>query len=179
MASVVRRGARAALVSAMTLAPIVAHVTAITIAPAVAHAAEWQTIRPGESTQEAVRAQFGQPTKVTSQKVEGYDSPQWLYEGEQAPRGTVRMTVDFGILTPQGYKPDLVRLMHLVLKPGMFNRATVLAGWGEPQAVKADAAAPSVLYESGLIVTFEKDGWTATSMTFTPPQKLPEGPAPR
>src|SRR5204863_5080362 len=87
----------------------------------VAHAAEWQTIQPGESTQEAVRAQFGQPTKVSSQKVEGYDSAQWLYDGPQAPRGVARMTIDFGLLTPQGYKPEIVRVIQLQPKPGVFT----------------------------------------------------------
>jgi hypothetical protein len=74
----------------------------VTVAAGIAHGAEWHAVRPGESTQQAVRAQFGQATKVTSQKVEGYDSAQWLYEGEQAPRGIARMTIDFGILTPLG-----------------------------------------------------------------------------
>jgi hypothetical protein len=152
---------------------------ALVIVAGVAHAAEWHAIRPGESTQEAVRAQFGQATKVTSQKVDGYDSAQWLYEGEQAPRGIARMTIDFGILTPQGYKAEIVRVMHLHPKPGTFTRADVLAGWGEPQGIRADGGGPSVFYQSGLVVTFDKAGWQATSMMFTPPQKPLEGPPPR
>lgn len=154
-------------------------VLALVIVAGVAHAAEWHAIRAGESTQQAVRAQFGQATKVTSQKVDGYDSAQWLYEGEQAPRGIARMTIDFGILTPQGYKAEIVRVMVLHPKPGTFTRATVLAGWGEPQATRTDGGVPSVFYQSGLVVTFDTAGWLATSMTFMPPQKLPEGPAPR
>jgi hypothetical protein len=154
-------------------------VLALVIVAGVAHGAEWAAIRPGESTQQAVRAQFGQATKVTSQKVDGYDSAQWLYEGEQAPRGIARMTIDFGILTPQGYKPEIVRVMVLHPKPGTFTRADVLAGWGEPQGIRTDGGGPAVFYQSGLVVTFDKEGWLATSMTFTPPQKLPEGPAPR
>jgi hypothetical protein len=154
-------------------------VLALVIVAGVAHGAEWGAIRPGESTQQAVRAQFGQATKVTSQKVDGYDSAQWLYEGEQAPRGIARVTIDFGILTPQGYKPEIVRVMVLHPKPGTFTRADVLAGWGEPQGIRTDGAGPAVFYQSGLVVTFDKAGWLATSMTFTPPQKLPEGPAPR
>jgi hypothetical protein len=145
----------------------------------VAHAAEWQTIRPGESTQEAVRAQFGQPTKVASQKVEGYDSAQWLYDGEQAPRGITRMTIDFGLLTPQGYKPEIVRVIQLQPKAGVFTRRTILLGWGEPQGIKTEPDAESVFYEAGLIVRFDKDGWIVTSMVFTPPQKPANGPAPK
>jgi len=154
-------------------------VLALVIVAGVAHAAEWQTIRPGESTQEAVRAQFGQATRVTSQKVEGYDSAQWLYEGEQAPRGIARMTIDFGLLTPQGYKAEIVRVMQLQPKPGAFTRATVLAGWGQPDGVRTDGGVPSVFYEAGLVVTFDRAGWLPTSMIFTPPQKLPAGPAPK
>ena len=146
---------------------------------AVAHAAEWDTIRPGESTQEAVRSQFGQATKVTSSKVEGYDSAQWLYEGEQAPRGIGRLTIQFGLLTPQGYKADLVRVMQIQPKPGVFTRKTILLGWGAPHGVKTENGIESVFYQSGLIVTFDKDGWLVTSMIFTPPQKPPEESAPK
>jgi len=139
-----------------------------------ARAAEWQTIRPGDSTQEAVRGQFGQPSKVTSQKVEGYDSTQWLYEGEQAPRGITRMTIDFGLLTPKGYRADIVRTMQLQPKFGVFTRQTVVMGWGSPQGIKTEAGADSIFYLSGLIVRFDKDNWHVTSMLFTPPQPTEE-----
>jgi hypothetical protein len=142
-------------------------------------AAEWDTIKPGESTQAAVRAQFGQPTKVTSQKVEGYDSAQWVYEGEQSPRGMVRVTVDFGLLTPQGYKADIVRTMLLQPKPGAFTRESIVLGWGAPQGVKTEDGAESIFYAAGLIIRFDKEGRNATSMLFTPPQKLPEESAPK
>ena len=145
----------------------------------VAHAAEWDTVRPGDSTQEAVRAQFGQPTKVTSRKVDGYDSPQWLYEGAQSPRGVAKLTIDFGLLTPQGYKPQIVRVMELLPKPGVFTRQTISLGWGVPQGIKTEDGIESVLYQDGLIVRFDKDGWLVTSMVFTPPQTLPEGSAPK
>jgi hypothetical protein len=138
-----------------------------------AQAAEWQTIRPGESGQDDVRAQFGQPTRVTSQKIEGYDSPQWLYEGPQAPRGTVKVIIDFGLLTPQGFKPQVVRVMQVEPRPGVFNRESVLAGWGEPDGVRTDNGVPSILYQSGLIVTFDKEGKMATLLVFTPPQTPP------
>ena len=154
-------------------------VLGLLLVASVACGAEWQTIRPGESTQEAVRAQFGQPTKVSSQKVEGYDSAQWLYDGPQAPRGVARMTIDFGLLTPQGYKPEIVRVIQLQPKPGVFTRRTIIMGWGAPQGVKTEAGAESIFYEAGLIVRFDKDGWMATSMVFTPPQKPANGPAPK
>ena len=145
-----------------------------------AHAAEWDTIRPGESTQEAVRAQFGQPTKVTSQKVEGYDSAQWLYDGEHAPRGVAKLTIDFGLLTPQGYKAEIVRVMQLQPKPGVFTRQTVILGWGAPQGARMEDGVESIFYLAGLIVRFDKDGWLVTSMSFMPPQPPPpEEPAPK
>ena len=154
-------------------------VLGLALVASVAQAAEWDTIRPGESTQEAVRAQFGQPTKVTSQKVEGYDSAQWFYDGERAPRGIAKMTIDFGLLTAQGYKPEIVRVMQLQPKPGVFTRQTVILGWGTPQGVKTEDGGDSLFYQAGLIVRFDKDGWLVTSMTFTPPQKLPEESAPK
>ena len=152
----------------------VALALALVLFAAVAHAAEWQSIRPGESTQEAVRVQFGQPTKVTSRKVDGYDSAQWLYEGAQSPRGVAKLTIDFGLLTPQGYKPQIVRVMELLPKPGVFTRQTVTLGWGVPQGIKTEDGIESVFYQTGLIVRFDKDGWVATSMVFTPPQKPDE-----
>ena len=154
-------------------------VSGLLLLASAAHADEWRTIRPGASTQEAVRAQFGQATKVTSQKVEGYDSAQWVYEGEQAPPGIVRMTIEFGLLTPQGYKPEIVRVMQLQPKPRIFMRHNILTGWGTPQGVKMEGGTESLFYESGLIVRFDKDGVMATSMVFTPPQKLPDGLAPK
>jgi len=151
----------------------------LVLVASVAHAAEWDTIRPAESTQEAVRAQFGQPTKVTSRKVDGYDSTQWLYEGAQAPRGLAKLTIDFGLLTPQGYKPQIVRVMELLPKPGVFTRQTVTLGWGVPQGIKTEDGIESVFYQTGLIVRFDKDGWLVTSLVFTPPQTLPEESAPK
>jgi hypothetical protein len=145
---------------------------------ASAHAAEWDTVRPGESTQSAVREQFGEPTKVSSQKVEGYDTAQWIYESDQAPKGMTRVTIDFGILTPQGYRADLVRLMRLEPRPGIFPRATVVAGWGLPQRVGKDRDADVFFYESGLLVYFSKDGSVAETMIFTPPQQPGKAAAP-
>ena len=151
----------------------------LALVASVAHAAEWDTIRPGESTQDAVRAQLGQPTKVTSRKVDGYDSPQWLYEGAQSPRGVAKLTIDFGLLTPQGYKPQIVRVMELLPKPGVFTRQTITFGWGVPQGMKTEDGIESVFYQAGLIVRFDKDGWVVTSLVFTPPQTLPEESAPK
>jgi hypothetical protein len=46
-------------------------------------AAEWGQIKPAVTTQPDVRKRYGAPTKETVQKIEGYDSTQWLYEGRR------------------------------------------------------------------------------------------------
>jgi len=139
----------------------------------VAHAAEWDAVRPGESTQSTVRAQFGQATKVSSQKLEGYDTVQWVYEGDQAPKGMIRVTIDFGLLTPQGYRPDFVRQMILEPRRGIFTRNTVVAGWGRPDVADVEGDAKVFRYRSGLFVYFDREGWIAERMYFTPPQPPP------
>jgi hypothetical protein len=158
--------------------PFAIAVPLVMVAVGVASAAEWDNVRPGISTQDNVRTQFGAPTKQSSQKVEGYDSVHWLYEGDQAPRGMVRVTLDFGILTPQGYRAEILRVMRLEPRPGVFTRATVLAGWGSPQRVGKDKDVDVFFYESGLLVYFAKEGWVAQTMIFTPPQRPGEGGAP-
>ena len=145
---------------------------------AVAHAAEWGAVIPGESVQDTVRARYGAPTRMASQKLEGYDSAQWVYEGAQAPRGFSRATFDFGILTPKGYRADLVRTIRLEPRPGIFTRTTVLNGWGVPTRVGRDKDAEVFFYADGLLVYFNKEGWIAETMIFTPPQKSAGGAGP-
>jgi hypothetical protein len=140
-----------------------------------AGAAEWGTIVPATSTTENVRAQFGGPTRTESQKIEGYDTTTWLYEGAQAPAGITRMIVDFGILQANGFRRDVVRSFRLEPKPGVFTRPTVLTGWGSPSGVRTEGGAESFFYEDGLVVVFDKEKWSAVSMMFTPPQ--PRSPA--
>ncbi|MBM3220538.1 MAG: hypothetical protein FJZ38_18025 [Candidatus Rokubacteria bacterium] len=152
---------------------------AATLALAAAvDSAEWSTVRPGETTQAAVRARFGAPSTVTSEKLEGYDTTRWLYEGAQAPTGAKKVTIDFGLLTPQGYKPDVVRQMLLEPKPGIFTRKTVLDGWGEPDIASVERGRKFAAYRSGLVVYFDKEGVNAEQMYFTPPQPPAPGGAP-
>jgi hypothetical protein len=131
-----------------------------------APAADWANIRPGVAVQNDVRKQFGQPTRVTSQKLDGYDTTTWRYEGEQAPRGMIKVTIDFGLLTPQGYKADVVRSMLLEPRPGIFNRATILSGWGTPDAVEKEGTTEVFKYLGGLFVYFDKEGWLAERLFF-------------
>src|SRR5437660_3183047 len=104
----------------------------LTLAARPAEAAEWGLIVPGTTTMEIVRARYGQPTKSEPKKVDSYDTVQWVYEGAQAPVGMYRMTVDFGLLTANGYQKDVVRDFRLDAKPGAFNKKLVLDGWGDP-----------------------------------------------
>lgn len=146
------------------------HLVAVALAAlaliGAAPAADWANIRPGQTVQNDVRQQFGQPTRVTSQKLEGYDTTQWRYEGDQAPRGMLRVTIDFGLLTPQGYKAEVVRSMLLEPRPGIFNRATIVSGWGVPDAVEKEGATPVFKYLGGLFVYFDKEGWLAERLFF-------------
>jgi hypothetical protein len=141
----------------------------------VARAAEWGTIVPAVSTMETVRAQFGGPTRSESVKVEQYDTQRWTYEGAQAPTGMQRMVVDFGLLQAGGFRRELVRTFRLEPRPGVFPRLSVINGWGRPDLVGTEGGVDSFVYEEGLIVVFDKEGASATSMVFTPPQPSVRG----
>jgi len=124
-----------------------------------------------------VRARFGAATKTSVQKQDGYDVAEWLYEGQAAPTGFTKLTVEFGLLTPRGYRNDVVRDFMLSPKPGIFNRGTVIGGWGVPDRVGREGEVDVFLYQEGLVVYFGKDGWEAQLMVFTPPQPRAAEPA--
>ncbi len=151
-------------------------VLALARLPLIALAAEWGGITPGVSTNEAVSERYGAPSRESRQTLEGHETTQWVYEGAQAPAGMKRMVVDFGLLTPQGYRPALVRLFTLEPNPGIFGKRTVLAGWGLPDRMGTDGGRELFSYTSGLFVYFTPDGGDAASMLFTIPQ--PEPPSP-
>jgi len=140
-----------------------------------AAAAGWGTITPGESTTAAVKTEYGEPSKVTKLKAEGYDTTEWTYEGDRAPVGMTRMVVEFGLLTRQGYQPDVVRSFRLEPKPGVFSRNQVIFGWGKPEKGGLQDGVPFMMYNSGLVVYFDKELLNAVSMWFTRP--LPGGGA--
>jgi hypothetical protein len=142
-----------------------------------AGAGEWGGIIAGTTTMNEVRARYGEPTRASAQKLDGRDSAQWVYEGTQAPVGMMRMTLDFGLLTGPGYRPDLVRSFTLQPKPGVFTRTTVVNGWGVPR-VPPTGDSKMFFYEEGLLVAFDKEGWMVESMTFTPPQPHQPDPEP-
>lgn len=145
--------------------------------PAAACAASWGGIEPGETTLEQVRERYGAPSKETKQKIETYDTTTWIYEGPKAPAGINRMVVDFGILKSDGYKPNLVRVFAIEPKPTIFAVQTIIDGWGLPSAAGDQGGYPTMVYEEGLIVVFDRQTLWASSMTFTVPQPLPQAPA--
>jgi hypothetical protein len=135
-----------------------------------AHAADWGSIVPGESTIETVRARYGEPAARKTEQVDGYDATEWVYEGDRAPRGLRRLTISFGLLTPGGFRPELVRVFRLEPVPGGFTQRTVRDGWGQPSATGQEGSWPAVRYDQGLIVVFERDGEQVREMIFTLPQ---------
>ncbi len=143
----------------------------------LAAAAEWGTVVPGESTAAGVRAEYGEPSTVAKKKVDGYDTIEWTYEGGRAPAGMIRMVLEFGVLKPSGYLPDVVRDFRLEPKPGVFTRREIVIGWGKPDQGGEQDGVPLFVYKSGLIVYFDKDVINAVSMWFTVPR--PDAPTGR
>jgi len=153
---------------------------AVVAAAGVAGALDWGGIVPGTSTMETVRGQYGAPSRTSAQKVEGFDTQLWVYEEPRAPAGIRRLVVEFGLKLPTGYRPDLVRALRLEPKPGAFTRATIVAGWGEPDFVRVEGGQPRrFFYQDGLVVDFDADGWTPLLLTFTVPQPAPPASEPR
>ena len=145
-------------------------------------AADWNGIEPGVTTSEAVRARFGPPSKESKQKVDGYDTFEWVYEGERAPGGFHKMTLEFGILLSKGYSPNTVRVLRLDPRRFIFTKDMVVSGWGEPDRATTEDGRDIFFFGSGLVVTFDDQGVMATSMFFTvkQPELAPAstGPAP-
>jgi hypothetical protein len=142
-----------------------------------AAAEEWGAIEPGATTVDEVRARYGAPSKETRGKADNYDTLQWVYEDTRAPGGINRMTVDYGLLTPKGYQPTVVRVFRLEPKSKIFGRSTVIHAWGVPDAITEHNGMDVFFYKTGLLVNFDKEGEEATLLTFTPPQTAAGGPA--
>ena len=142
-----------------------------------AAAEEWGAIEPGVTTTDQVRARYGAPSKETRGKADNYDTLQWVYEDARAPGGIQKMTVDYGLLTPQGYKPTVVRVLRLEPKSKVFGRNTVVQAWGVPDAITEHNGMDVFFYKTGLLVNFDKEGEEATLLTLTPPQPEAAGPA--
>jgi hypothetical protein len=145
-------------------------VIALLLVAAPAAAAEWGLIRPGASTMETLRAQYGAPSRVERQKVESYETENWIYEGPKAPTGMERLTVEFGLVQQEKYRAEIVRAFRLEPKPGTFNRGVITNGWGIPDRLGREHQSDIFLYRDGLLVYFDEAGWNARLMLFTLPQ---------
>jgi hypothetical protein len=143
---------------------------ALLLVAAPVWAAEWGLIRPGVSTMTSLRAQYGEPTRIERQKVDKYDTEDWIYEGPKAPVGIERLTVEFGLVQQEKYRADVVRAFRLEPKPGTFNRGIVTNGWGFPDRMGRENQSDIFLYRDGLLVYFDEAGWNARLMVFTLPQ---------
>jgi hypothetical protein len=135
-----------------------------------ARAEEWGGIEPGVTTTDQVRARYGAPSKETRAKAEGYDTITWVYEDAKAPGGIQRMTVDYGLLTKQGFKQTVVRVLRLEPRPKIFGRNTVIQAWGVPDGMSKQNEMDVFFYRSGVLVNFDKEGDEATLITLTLPQ---------
>jgi len=151
-------------------------VLAVLFATPVA-ASDWGQIKPAVTTQSEVRGRYGAPTRETTQKIEGYDAVQWVYEGAQAPTGINKMIVDFGLLIPSGYRKEVVRTFRLEPKHDIFNRKLIVDGWGAPSRFGKEGDLEFFFYEEGLMVYFSPDTKEVVVMIFTPPQPLPPATA--
>jgi hypothetical protein len=150
-------------------ARLAAVLAGLLLAPA-AFAAEWGLIRPGVSTMQAVRERYGAPTRMDKLKVDKYDTDRWIYEGDKAPSGIIRMTVDFGYLQENKYRADVVRVLQLEPHGATFNRGIIGNGWGFPDGNGKQGEEEYFVYKDGLLVYFNPDGWTVRLMLFTVPQ---------
>jgi hypothetical protein len=142
---------------------------ALLLAPA-AFAAEWGLIEPGVSTTQTVRERYGAPSRTDRKKVDQYDTETWIYEADRAPTGLVRLTIDFGLLRDNKYRPEVVRVFQLEPHGATFNRGIIGNGWGFPDGNGRQGDEEFFVYKEGLLVYFNSDGWTVRLMIFTVPQ---------
>jgi hypothetical protein len=144
---------------------------ALVLLPALpALAAEWGLIQPGVSTTRDVRERYGAPSRTEQKKIDKYDTESWIYEGDRAPEGIIRMTVDFGLVQDNTYRPDVVRVLQLEPHGATFNRGIIGNGWGFPDGSGKQGNEEYFVYKDGLLVYFNPDGWTVRLLLFTLPQ---------
>lgn len=145
----------------------------LVLGPAVPWAADWGGVTPGTSTQEDIRRLFGPPTQERSAKEDGYETREWIYEGAEAPAGLNKLRVEFGLLKPDGFKPNTVRTLALYPKENRFPVSAIQAGWGRTARVGLDpeTGRPILQFDAGLVVFLDKEGRWAEEMYFVIPQQ--------
>ena len=55
------------------------------------------------------------------QKIERYDTENWVYEAEAAPAGLERLTVEFGLVQQDKYEPEVVRAFLDIGEAGLMK----------------------------------------------------------
>jgi hypothetical protein len=136
-------------------------------------AESWGGITPGETTQAGVEKLFGRPSRERPLVDEGRTVAEWTYAEDRAPKGLIRMVVNYGLMANGRFVPDVVRSVTLYPKPRAFPVRIVFDGWGEPDAIGTEEASgrPSFQYRSrGLLVVFDKTGAWAELLLFGPHQ---------
>jgi len=137
----------------------------------LAGATGWGGITPGETMRRDVEARFGKPSGERTIAEEGRTAVEWTYAGDTAPRGLERMVVGFGLLKSGLFQPDVVRVLTLYPRPGVFPARIIAEGWGKPDAIGTDeqTGRPALRYDAkGLLVIMNKSGESAEIMVFAP-----------
>ena len=139
-------------------------------------AESWGGITPGETTRAGVERLYGRPSRERSVVDEGRTVAEWTYAEDRAPRGLVRMVVNYGLMSGDRFVPDVVRSLTLYPKPQVFPLTAISSGWGQPDAIGTEEASgrPSFHYRTrGLLVVFDKTGSWAEMLLLGP--RLPAG----
>jgi hypothetical protein len=134
-------------------------------------AENWGGITPGETTRADVERLYGRPSRERSMVDEGRTVAEWTYAEDRAPRGLVRMVINYGLMSGERFLPDVVRSVTLYPKPQIFTLPAISRGWGEPDAIGTEEASgrPSFHYRTrGLLIVFDKTGSWAELLLFGP-----------
>lgn len=142
----------------------------------VAWADGWGGLVPGSSVQKEVRDLYGPPSKETKGQEEGYATVEWTYEGGKTPEGLTRVVIAFGLLTPKGYRPEVVRSITIYPKPRIYTVEGILQGWGEPDRLGTEAGSDKVIffYKSGFLARLDTSRAFAEYLLYTVEQPIPK-----
>src|SRR5262249_57555612 len=91
--------------------------------------------------------------------------------GERGRKGRERMVGGLGLLKSGLFPPDVVRVLTLYPRPGVFPARIIAEGWGKPDAIGTDeqTGRPAMRYDAkGLLVIMNKSGEWAELMLFAP-----------
>ena len=133
----------------------------------------WGGITPGATMRAEVERLYGRPSRERTMVDEGRTVAEWTYAEDRAPRGLLRMVVNYGLMSGDRFVPDVVRSVTLFPKAQVFSLTTIASGWGEPDAIGTEESSgrPSFHYRTrGLLIVFDKTGSWAEILVFGPRQ---------